>query len=274
VDASSVLRYVSAILEANIIPNTGPDPNPTPLNPVPTLLVYVIAANKTISREHRVHGATLVTIRAGHAGSTACRASDLLFSSEDGPYGVFAALVGQESNSFGLDIYLFGIVDLGLHLACIHSNATKYLKAYEYLESTSCSFAGTPQRLANDNPSNIYLAGSFSSGSIFYGPILKTFLLVYFNGKVDSTFYTLTLKPLSTLQSLWFKGGKYCQGPQVEDVEAVFRYAWPPKQVLYKSPPGPKGFNYARVVLKPRHRLRHGKWLARGRSDRTGAGRW
>ena len=57
------------------------------------------------------------------------------------PYGVFAALVGQGSNSFGLDIYLFGIVDSGLHLARVHSNAVKYLKAYEYLEPASCSFA-------------------------------------------------------------------------------------------------------------------------------------
>jgi len=68
---------------------------------------------------------------------------------------------------------------------------------------------------------------------------------------------------------------------------AVFRYAWSSKQVLYKSPPAPKGFNRGRLahpefnnqyrqvgVLKPRHRLGHEKWLARRRSDRTGAGRW
>ena len=58
----------------------------------------------------------------------------------------------------------------------------KLLKAYEYLEPASCSLAGTPRRLANDNLSNIYLAGSFISSSVF-------FLLVYSNGKADSTFY-------------------------------------------------------------------------------------
>ena len=59
-------------------------------------------------------------------------------------YGVFAALVGQGSNSFGLDIYLFGIIDSGLHLARVHSNAMKYLKAYEYLKPASLLFRRHP----------------------------------------------------------------------------------------------------------------------------------
>lgn len=91
----------------------------------------MIAANKVASGDYRAHGATLITIRAGHAAGhaagPACPASDVLFLSEDVPYGIFAALVGQGSNSFDLDIYLFGIVDSGLHLARVHSNAMKYL---------------------------------------------------------------------------------------------------------------------------------------------------
>ena len=116
----------------------------------------MIAANKIASREYRGYGATLITIRAGHAAGPAWPTNDVLFSSEDVPYGIFAALVGQGSNSFDLDIYLFGIVDSGLHLARVHSNVMKYLKAYEYLGPASCSFAGTPRRLTNDNLSNIF----------------------------------------------------------------------------------------------------------------------
>lgn len=128
------------------------------------------------------------------------------------------------------------------------------------------------------------MAGSFSSANVFYSLFLKIFLLVYSNGKANSTFYIryLNLETFVYPAKLWFKGGKYGKGPQVEDVEAVFRYAW------YKSPPGPKGFNYTRLtnpeffnnqyhqvgVLKPRHRFGHGKWLVRRGSDRTGAGRW
>jgi hypothetical protein len=65
----------------------------------------------------------------------------------------------------------------------------KDLKAYEYLEPASYSFASTPLRPASENLSIIYLASNFSSDSIFYSPFLKTILLVYFNDKADSTFY-------------------------------------------------------------------------------------
>jgi hypothetical protein len=83
-----------------------------------------------------------ITARARHAGPTTCHANDILFSSEDVPHGAFAAIVGQQCSGVGLDIYLFGIVDSGLHFAHVYSNAMKDLKAYEYLEPTSRSSAG------------------------------------------------------------------------------------------------------------------------------------
>jgi hypothetical protein len=177
-------------------------------------LVYVVAANKTASTEHGAHGATLITIRAGRAEPTACQASDILFSSEDVPHGIFTTLVGQQSNGVDLDIYLFGIVDSGLRFAHVHSNAMKDLKAYEYLEPASCSFASASPRPANDNLSSIYLADNFISGAIFYNPFLKTFLLVNFNDKANLTLYIryLDLETVVCPGKLRVKGGKYGKG--------------------------------------------------------------
>jgi hypothetical protein len=230
---------------------TGPITNPTPTNPVTAILyaplVYVEATNKTNSKQYEAHGVTLVTIRAGHQGPIASRAVDVLFSSEHVPYGVFATIIGRGSDKFDLDIYLFGIANSGLQLARVRSTAVKNLKAYEYFEPASCSFTSTSPSPANDKLSSVYLAGNFSSGSIFYSPFLKTFLSVYFNDQADSTFYIryLDLETLVCPAEDWFKGGKYGRGIQAEDVEAVLRFSWSDEQVLYRSPPGPKGFNYA-----------------------------
>jgi hypothetical protein len=71
-------------------------------------------------------------------------------------------LVGQQSNSVGLDIYLFGIVDSGLHFTHVQSNATKDLKAYEYPELTNCA--------STDTLISIYLAGNSNSSTILYSP--------------------------------------------------------------------------------------------------------
>jgi hypothetical protein len=210
-------------------------------------LVYVEATNKTDLKQYKAHGVTLITIRAGLAGPTASRAVDVLFSSEDVPYGVFATITGQGSDKFDLNIYLFGLVNSGLQLARVKIADVKDFNAYEYLEPASCSFMSTSPSLVNDDLTSVYLAGNFSSGSIFYSPFLKTYLIVYFNNQADSTFYIryLDLETLVCPAQAWIKGGKNGNGIQAEDVEAVFRYAWSSEQVLCKSPAGPKGFNYA-----------------------------
>jgi hypothetical protein len=210
-------------------------------------VVYVEATNKTDAKQYKAHGVTLITIRAGHAGPTASRAVDILFSTEDVPYGVFIAIVGLGSDKLNLDVYLFGIANSGLQLARVESTAMKNLKAYEYFERASCSFTSTSPNPMNANLSSIYLAGNFSSGSIFYSPFLKTYLMVYFNDQADSTFYIryLDLESLVCPTKAWVKGGKYGKGIEAEDVEAVIRYGWSSEAVLYRSPPGPKGFNYA-----------------------------
>jgi hypothetical protein len=38
----------------------------------------------------------------------------------------------------------------------------------------------------------------------------------------------------------WTNGGKCGKDIQADNIVAVFRYAWAPKQILYKSPPAPK----------------------------------
>ena len=205
------------------------------------------AAKNTDLDQYEAHGVTLIKIQAGHAGPIASRATKLLFSSEDVPFGVFAAIVGHENNNVHLDVYLFGVVTSGLQLARVKSTLMKDYHAYEYLEPATCSFTATAPSPANSNLSAIYLAGNFSSGSVFYSPFLKTFLLVYFNNQADSTFYARYLDLDITIcpTERWIKGGKYGNGIEAEDVEAVYRYAWSSEQVMYRSPPGPKGFNYA-----------------------------
>ena len=93
----------------------------------------------------------------------------------------------------------------------------------------------------------MYLPGSFSSGSIFYSPYFYTFIMVYFNKLVDSTFYIRYLQLDSPLgnESTWTVGGKDGKGIVAEDTEALVKYGWSAEQRLYASPPGPGGFNYA-----------------------------
>ena len=204
-------------------------------------------AGDTKSTQYKAVGVTLITIKAGRAGPTASRSTEALFSSDDVPFGVFGAIVGHKNKDVYLEVYLFGIVTTGLQLARVKSTLMEDLRAYEYLDPTTCSFTGTPPNPGNNNLSDVYLAGNFSSGSIFYNPFLKTFLLVYFNNEADSTFYAryLDLDSAVCPTVTWIKGGKYGNGVQAEDVEAVYRYAWSSEQVLYRSPPGPRGFNYA-----------------------------
>lgn len=229
----------------------GPSTNPTPINPVEAILyapvVYVEATDEADTKRYRPHGVTLITIRAGKAGPAATRAADVLFSGNDVPYGVFAAIVGRGSGGADLVIYLFGIAGYGLQLARVRVSAMKNLDAYEFYEPARCSFTSTSPNRMETNLRRPYLAGNFSSGSIFYTPFLKTYLLVYFNDQADSTFYMrfLDLESVVCPTTVWMKGGKYGLGIQAEDVEAVFRYGWSSDAVLYRSPPGPQGFNYA-----------------------------
>ena len=207
----------------------------------------VEATNNTNASQYKAQGVTLITIKAGQAGPIASRATEVLFLSQDVPYGVFASIVGHANNNIHLDIYLFGIATSGLQLARVKSTLMKDFRAYEYLEPATCSFTSTAPSAEIGNLSDIYLPGNFSSGSIFHSPFLKTFLLVYFNSEADSTFYARYLDsdiPLCPTNK-WIKGGKYGNGIQAGDVEAVYRYAWSSEQVLFRSPPGPKGFNYA-----------------------------
>lgn len=229
----------------------GPGTNPTPMNLVTAILyaplVYVETTSKTDTKQYKAHGVTLITIRDGNAGPSASRAVDVLFSSEDVQYGVFAAVVGRGTSKVDLYVYLFGIASSGLQLARVQTTAIKNRNAYEYFDPASCSFKSAPPSPAEANLSSVYLSGGFSSGSIFYTPFLKTYLLVYLNDQADSTFYVryLNLGTIICPTTTWVKDGKYGNGIQAEDVEAVFRYGWSPEAVLYQSPPGPKGFNYA-----------------------------
>lgn len=151
------------------------------MNPVTAILyatlVHVETTSKTGTRQDKAHGVTLITIRGGNAKPSASRAVDVLFSSEDVQYGVFAAIVGRGGSKVDLHIYLFGIAGSGLQLARVRASAMKNLNAYEYFDPASCSFRSAPPSQVNAMLSDVHLCGGFSSESIFYTPFLQTYLL-------------------------------------------------------------------------------------------------
>ena len=195
-------------------------------------------------------GVTLLEIQATPSGTQASRLVDTLFTSQHIPYGTFAALVGIPIEERTFTIYLLGKTITGLQLARAKNNGLSKLSSYEYFRPYDCTFAEGAPSINDSNVENLYLAGSFSSGSVFYSPVFKTFLLIYFNDWADSTFYVryLDLDNITCSAKDWVKGGKKGRGIQAADVESLFRYTWSPEQVLYKSPPGPRGYNYAGIA--------------------------
>ena len=74
--------------------------------------------------------------------------------------------------------------------------------------------------------------------NLLSGPYFRTFLMVYFKNTGDSIFYYRYLNLA--------KGLGYAIQPIF--VEALSECEWSAEYVLYKSPPGPGGYNYAGTV--------------------------
>lgn len=194
---------------------------------------------------------TLVSITA-QASPIASRQSNLVIPGSEVPYGGFSALLGHTTaakpQDQGIrDVYLLGMTDGGLQMARARQDQLSDFSAYSFWDPVQLKFAEKPPKLSEKDYRKIYLPGSFSSGSVFYSPYFHTFIMIYLNKFVDSTFRVrfLDLNTPVGNDPIWPERGKRGGGIAAEDVEALVKYAWSPEQELYKSPPGKGGFNYA-----------------------------
>lgn len=236
----------------------GPGTNPTPIGIDSAFLyaplVYVDAKPEDPSKLYQPRGITLISITAPNSGPVATRVVNLLFPGNTIPFGGFATLLGGpsldtvSSRPVGdRDAYLFGYSDAGLQIARITLNDITTSLGYTFFEPNQCKFTDTPPDPSTTDPGQIYLTGSFASGSVFYSPYFKTFLLIYMDKFADSTFLVryLDLEKPSCGSLVWIEGGKNGTGIGPDDAEALVWYEWSPQQNLYVSPTGKGGFSYA-----------------------------
>ena len=197
---------------------------------------------------------TLITITASDSGPVAARQGDLIIPGTEVAYGGFSSILGYKSTDVATekasgdrDVYLLGMTASGLQLARAGMNDLNDFSKYRFWNPQSQNFSAHAPDLTLQDTSQIYLPGTFSSGSVFFSPYFKTFIMVYFNKMVDSTFYIryLQLNGPLTQDATWIAGGKNGKGLEAEDAEALVKYTWSAEQKLYASPPGPGGFNYA-----------------------------
>ncbi|KAI4148746.1 MAG: hypothetical protein L6R39_002703 [Caloplaca ligustica] len=235
-----------------IWPGTSPTPYSTTQAFLFAPLVYVDNKPQNPAKEYQARGMTLISISAPYDGPVAARQGDLIIPGTEVAYGGFSSLMGYTSTASPQDmnkrdIYLFGITDGGLQLARARMEVLTDFAKYRFWDPVRLEFSDTPPKLDEKDYKKIYLPGSFTYGSIFYSPYFNTFIMVYFNKFVDSTFRIrfLDLNNPVGQDPIWPKRGKNSAGIAPEDVEALVKYGWSPEQELYRSPPGKGGFNYA-----------------------------
>lgn len=197
---------------------------------------------------------TLISITAPSSGPVATRQVELEIAGTEVGFGGFATLLGPASTDKSEnrernepDVYLLGMANGGLQIARVGLNKIEKFHEYKHFNPKDGNFSSESPRLDLDDETQIYLPGTFSSGTVFYSPYFTTFIMIYFNKMVDSTFYIryLDLDAPIGFDKIWITGGKSGQGIEAEDVEALVKYRWSPQQTLYISPPGPGGYNYA-----------------------------
>ncbi|MCJ1395930.1 hypothetical protein MMC18_008816 [Xylographa bjoerkii] len=236
-----------------IWPGTSPTPISTTQAFVYAPLVYVDYQPQDPSKEYQARGMTLVTITAPSSGPIATREGDLIIPGTEVAFGGFATLLGYTSTANPpsgndkRDVYLLGAANNGLQLARVGLEDMETYTEYSYFDPERLQFSKASPDPNISDYTQIYLPGTFTSGSVFYSPYFTTYLMIYLNRMADSTFYVRYLdlnKPLET-DPVWIQGGKEGNGIVQEDAEALVKYAWSPQQTLYASPPGKGGFNYA-----------------------------
>lgn len=247
----------------------GPGTTPTPISTEQAFifapLVYVDSKPQNPSKKYQARGMTLVTITAPDSGPVAVRQGGLIIPGTEVPFGGFASLLGfpsvestTSSRTTDRDLYLLGMTDAGLQLARVDVNDINDHSKYSYFQPQFLNFSNQAPDPEVTDYREIYLPGTFTSGTVFYSHYFSTFIMVYFNKMVDSTFYIrfLDLDRNHIATQPWVGGGKHGAGIQAEDAEALLWYGWSPEQTLYVSPTGKGGFNYAGVA-HPEYFNRH-----------------
>ena len=190
---------------------------------------------------------TLISIIAPKSGPIASRQGDLIIPGTEVAFGGFSTLIGRKSTNSStyrdegdLDVYLLGMTNAGLQMARVGINDINDFGKYTFWDPQEGNFVAEPPDVGVTSPTQIYLPGTYSSGSVFYSPYFLTFIMVYFNKMVDSTFYIryLNLNEPLTDDKIWVAKGINGSGIEPEDVEALVRYSWSDEQKLYTSPPG------------------------------------
>ena len=237
---------------------TGPGTSPTTLSTTGAFLyaplVYVDSKPQDPSKEYQARGMTLIAIEAPDSGPVATRQGDLIIPGTEVAFGGFSTLLGfkstnttQDSDASDRDVYLLGMTNSGLQLARVGINDLNAYNKYTFYDPQTKTFTRTSPDPNLGDAKKTYLPGTFSSGSIFYSPYFSTFVMIYFNKMVDSTFYMRYLNldnPLGA-DATWVTGGKNGEGIRPEDAEALVKYAWSSEQKLWLSPASKGGFNYA-----------------------------
>ncbi|KAL8948557.1 MAG: hypothetical protein Q9222_005266 [Ikaeria aurantiellina] len=235
-----------------IWPGTSPTPYSTTQAFLFAPLVYVDSKPQDPSKEYQARGMTLISISAPPSGPVASRQGDLIIPGTEVAFGGFASLLGytttaQTQDLSNRDVYMLGMTNSGLQLARARVERLTDFSAYSFWDAVQLKFKNTPPKPDEQDYRKIYLPGTFSSGNVFYSPYFNTFIMVYFNKLVDSTFRVRFLDLNSPVgnDTIWPKRGKRGKGIAPEDAEAIVKYAWSPEQELYRSPQGKGGFNYA-----------------------------
>ena len=230
---------------------SGPGTPPTTISTTNAFLfsplVYVDSKPQDPSKEYQARGMTLISITAPISGPVASRQGDLIIPGTEVAFGGFSSLIGRRSTDNStdrvegdLDVYLLGTTNAGLQMAKVGINDVTEFTKYTFWDPQGSNFVTGSPGVGITNPTQIYLPGTYSSGSVFYSPYFMTFVMVYFNKMVDSTFYIryLDLNAPLTDDNVWVAKGINGSGIEPEDVEALVRYSWSQEQKLYASPPG------------------------------------
>ncbi|KAL8690797.1 MAG: hypothetical protein Q9218_003846 [Villophora microphyllina] len=235
-----------------IWPGTNPVPYSTSKAYLLAPLVYVDSRPRDPSKRYQARGMTLLSITAPSSGPTARRQANMIIPGKEVAYGGFSSLLGytttaKQQDLSDRDVYLVGTADGGLQLARARVADLTDFSKYTFWDPVQLRFTTKPPKPDEKDYRKVYLPGSFSYGSVFYSPYFKTFITVYFNKFVDSTFRIryLDLNDPVGNDPVWPKRGKHGKGIAPEDTESLVKYGWSPEQELYRSPPGKGGFNYA-----------------------------
>lgn len=198
---------------------------------------------------------TLISITTSSTGPAARRQANLIIPGKEVAYGGFSSLLAGSTAAKvehlrDRDVYLIGSAAAGLQLARAKVGDLTDFSKYSFWDPMHRKFTKKSPDPAEKDYRKVYLPGSFSSGTIFYSPYFHTFIMVYYNKFVDSTFRIrfLHLNAPGSNDPVWITRGKHGKGIAAEDVEALVRYGWSPEQELYRSPAGKGGFNYAGVA--------------------------